>query len=200
VFVNSLRKITFKVSDLYFSILILCNKNVFLGKNCVVKGLPAIQVSKGACIKVGNNVTLNSRNYGYHANMHSSVKLMADRPDARIEIGANTRINGACIHAYKKIKIGENCLIAANVQIFDSNGHEASFDNVGERINTRDEGKEIIIENNVWIGINAIILPGVTIGNGSIIGANTVVSADVPARVVFAGNPGRVIKKYVNND
>ena len=69
---------------------------------------------------IGNNVTLSSRNKGYHINMHSPVKLFADRQNAIITIGANTQIFGTCIHAYEKIIIGENCLIAANCQIFDS--------------------------------------------------------------------------------
>jgi acetyltransferase-like isoleucine patch superfamily enzyme len=159
-----------------------------------VKNRPIVDVTSGAEIKIGINVTLNSRNKGYHLNMHSPVKLFADRVGAKISIGDNTRIHGSCIHAYKEISIGSNCLIAANCQIIDSNGHELSFDNVANRINTVGKPKPIKICDNVWIGANSIILPGVTIGEGSIISANSVVNTDIPEMVVAAGNPAKVIK------
>lgn len=170
-------------------------KNFHYGNNLTTRGVPIIQISKNAGVFIGNNVTINSRNYGYHANMHSPTKLMADRPNAVIRIGDNTRVNGACIHAFNKIEIGNNCLIAANVQIIDANGHELSFSNVENRINTSSNGKPILVEDNVWIGLNSIILPGVKIGRGSVIGANSVVSTDVPPMVIFSGNPGKIIKK-----
>ena len=166
-----------------------------MANGVTIKGKPIIQISKNAKILLGKNVTLNSCNYGYHANMHSPVKLMADREHAIIKIGDNTRVNGACLHAYNRIEIGKNCLIAANVQIIDANGHELSFENPSNRINKRSEGKPIIIEDNVWIGLNAIILPGVRIGQGSVIGSNTVVVKDVPSMVVYVGNPGKVVNR-----
>lgn len=187
------RRVFQKVSSLVCKIYVCQFSGVHVGKGGVFKGLPIIQIEKGADVRLGNNVTLNSRNYGYHASMHSPVKLMADRRGAVITIGDNTRINGACLHAYAGIKIGSNCLIAANVQVIDSNGHDILFSDPSRRINTSSEGRPIIIEDNVWVGLNAIILPGVRIGQGAVIGANTVVSKNVPPMVVFAGNPGRVV-------
>ena len=158
-------------------------KGVSIDRELTVKGIPIIQVNSGAKITIGRNVTINSRNFSYHANMHSPVKLMADKAGAQIFIGNNTRI------------IGDNCLIAANVQMMDANGHEISFDNLTERINTKSDGYGITIENNVWIGLNVIILPGVTIGAGSVVAANSVVSKDVPPMVVYGGNPGKILKR-----
>ncbi|EML0281075.1 acyltransferase [Vibrio alginolyticus] len=111
-------------------------------------------------------------------------------------MGANTRIHGTCIHAYESITIGKNCLIAANCQIFDGSGHDLSFSDVENRINTRGVSKPVLIEDNVWIGINSIILPGVTIGNGSVIAANSVVTKDIPPMVLAGGNPAKIIKRY----
>jgi acetyltransferase-like isoleucine patch superfamily enzyme len=85
-------------------------------------------------------------------------------------------------------------LIAANCQIFDGNGHDISFPDVGNRINTTGASKPIVIEDNVWIGANSIILPGVTIGRGSVISANSVVTKDVPPMVIAGGNPAIIIK------
>lgn len=163
---------------------------------CKVNRKPILQLYSRESVELGNNVSLNSNRYTYHLHMHSPVKLMADTPNAKIIVGDNTRINGACIHAQNRIVIGKNCLIAGNVQIFDSNGHLPSFDNVQLRINTRDIPKEVTIEDCVWIGANSIILPGVHIGGGSVIAAGSVVTKDIPAMVLAGGNPAKIIKKY----
>lgn len=169
---------------------------VKLGKNVLFKKKPSIYKVKKSKIIIGDNVLLNSNNFGYHMNMHSSCKLLADKEGAVIKIGNNSRIHGTCIHAKKRIEIGKNCLIAANTQIMDSNGHKASFDDVSNRINTFDEGKPVIIKDNVWIGGNCYILPGVTIGKGSIIAANSVVINDIPEMCLAGGNPAKIIKTF----
>jgi acetyltransferase-like isoleucine patch superfamily enzyme len=157
---------------------------------------PEVLIHSKAKIKIEENCTINSSNHGYHLNMHNKVKLYADRANALIEIGKNTRVNGACIHAFKKISIGQNCLIAANCQVIDANGHKLMMDSPEKRINSTDEGKEITIYDNVWIGANCIILGGTTIGEGAIITAGSVVKGLVPSRAIYGGNPGKVLKQY----
>lgn len=174
----------------------LFKRNVTIGNGVLFDKKPIIQTRQNASIIIGKNVTINSNNQGYHINMHSPVKLMADWPGAKIEIGDNSRIHGSCIHAFKKITIGKNCLVAANCQIIDGNGHDLSFDNVSNRIYTRGTPKEVKIEDNVWIGANCLILPGVTIGFGSVIAAGSVVTKDIPDMCIAGGNPAKVIKKY----
>jgi acetyltransferase-like isoleucine patch superfamily enzyme len=161
-----------------------------------VIGRPFFEFKNNSRIVIEDNVTLNSSPMGYHVNMHSPVKLIADGKNSLIQIGKNTRIHGSCIHASDSISIGSNCLIAANCQIFDSNGHELSFDNVELRINTSSKPKKIVIENNVWIGINSIILPGVKIGSGSIISAGSIVNCDIPPMCIAGGNPVKVLKSF----
>jgi acetyltransferase-like isoleucine patch superfamily enzyme len=174
--------------------------NIEIKGDLIVNGKPLIDIRKESTLYVGDGVTLNSRNWGYHINMHSPVKLYADRPGAQIRIGDKTRIHGTCIHACQSILIGRNCLIAANCQIFDGNGHDISFPDVENRINTTGTNKAIVIEDNVWIGANTTILPGVTIGQGSVISVNSVVIKDVPPMVVAGGNPAKIIKDYSAND
>ncbi len=171
-------------------------ENLQLGKNVVFKLMPQILRHTDAKISIGNGCTINSSNYGYHINMFSKCKLYADRPYASIEIGENTRIHGTCIHAYNKIQIGKNCLIAANTNIIDGNGHELSMENPQNRINTTDGGKSIIIEDNVWIAANCIILGGSKIGSGAIITAGSVVKGTVPPKSIFGGNPAVLLKQY----
>ena len=161
-------------------------------------GRPLIDIRNNARIEFGDNVSLRSDNKGYHINMHSPVKLFVQGENTLLKIGNNTTIFGTCIHAYRHISIGNNCLIAANCQIMEGHGHDLSFSNVENRINTTgmDNIKPIIIEDNVWICANTIVLPGVKIGYGSIITANSVVNKDIPPMVIAGGNPAIIIKDY----
>jgi len=133
-------------------------------------------------------------NRNYHINMHSPIKLMADMSGATIEIGSQSRIHGSCLHAWASIRIGKGCLIASNCQIFDSSGHALCLDLPNDRINSTDSAKPITIEDSVWIGAHSIVLPGVTIGYGSVIGAASVVTHDIPPGVLAVGNPARPVR------
>lgn len=193
---NSPRQVFIILWDKLYAKVFTFKSNVQVNGKLVINGRPIVNISKNSQLVLGNGVTLNSRNRGYHLNMHSPVKLFADKPGAIIKIGDNSRIHGTCIHAYNSISIGRNCLIAANCQIFDGNGHDLSFPNVDSRINTKGSSKPIVIEDSVWIGANSLILPGVKIGRGSVISANSVVVKDIPSMVVAGGNPAVVIKRY----
>ncbi|MAB37565.1 MAG: acetyltransferase [Aequorivita sp.] len=171
-------------------------EDLHLGKKVVFKLMPQILKHNDAKISIGNGSTINSSNFGYHINMFSKCKLFADRPNAVIEIGENTRVHGTCIHAFNKIQIGNNCLIAANTNIIDGNGHELCMENPENRINTKDHGNPIIIADNVWIAANCIILGGTKIGEGAIITAGSIVKGNVPAKSIFGGNPAILIKQY----
>lgn len=167
---------------------------VQMGSKVRFWGKPIIYLFDGMDIKIGNNVTINSSNWGYHVNMHSPVKLYVNQPGASITIGDHTRIHGSCLHAYSSITVGSKCLIAANCQIFDGNGHDLSMGNVEGRLKTIGPAEPIVIEDCVWIGANSIVLPGVTIGRGSVIGAGSVVAKSIPPMSIAAGNPARVIR------
>lgn len=171
----------------------LTSRGVQVGKNINLKGKPQILRFTGT-IKIGDNVSLRSKDYGYHSSIYSPTRLMTDtHKHAVIEIGDHTRINGASIHATEKIIIGRNCLIAANVTIVDSDGHGLNPD---ERHLVNPVSRPVIIEDNVWIGINCIILKGVTIGKNSVIGAGSVVAKNVPANCVVTGNPVQIVKTF----
>lgn len=110
-----------------------------------------------------------------------------------IKLGEKVFIGHACEFVCNtKIVIGSNCLIASNCTINDT-GHEF---NRNANINLQPiTGKEIIIEDDVWIGTSCVILQGVTIGKGSVIAAGSVVNKSVPSYEVWAGVPARFIKK-----
>src|SRR5690349_18131843 len=117
----------------FYTLWISRKPNIEVNGKLILNGQPLIDTREGSKFSIGDGVTLNSQNTGYHINMHSPVKLFADRPGARIRIGEKTRIHGTCIHAYESVEIGNNCLIAANCQIFDSDAHDLSFPDVENR-------------------------------------------------------------------
>lgn len=190
-----LRKVLHKI--VYPSILRI-RAGVYANSSVIVKGWPHLEIDRGASVRIGERVTLNSSNRSYHINMHSPVKLYAEGQGTQIVIGADTRIHGTCLHACERIEIGEKCLIAANTQIFDSSGHDLSFENVEARLNTRGLTKPVIIEDCVWIGANCLILPGVRIGRGSVIAAGSVVTKSIPRMSLAGGNPARVIQIFTS--
>jgi acetyltransferase-like isoleucine patch superfamily enzyme len=170
--------------------------NVVVEGEVILLGTPLIDIHKGSKLYLGDGVRLTSRNRGYHLNIPAPVKLFADRPGAEIRIGAQTRIAGSCIHAQNSVSIGKRCLISGNCQIIDANGHDLSFPNVERRLHTEGPGMPIVIEDDVWLGTNTVVLPGVKIGRGAVIGANSVVSANIPPMVVARGNPAEVVLDY----
>ncbi|MGI6748580.1 MAG: sugar O-acetyltransferase [Anaerovoracaceae bacterium] len=108
-----------------------------------------------------------------------------------IEIGENFYANFGCIILdVNKVKIGDNVLLAPNVQILTAL-HPID---PADRITGIEFAKPITIGNNVWIGGGAILLPGVKIGNNVTIGAGSVVTKDIPENVVAVGNPCIVVK------
>ena len=138
---------------------------------------PSVRYVRGAKIYIGAGVVLNSSAITYHTAMPSPVTLIADTPRSRIRIGSCSRINGATIHAQSEVTIGARVLMAAGATILDSNGHSAGH---LDRTRHRDVPRPVFIGDDVWIGINAIILPGSHIGAGSVVGANAVVSGTIP--------------------
>lgn len=114
-----------------------------------------------------------------------------------IEIGENFYANyNLVILDCAKVTIGDNVLIGPNVGIYTA-GHPLHFE-------LRNEEWEfacpITIEDNVWIGGNVVLNPGVTVGSNSVVGSGSVVTKDIPANVVAAGNPCRVIREITDAD
>ena len=142
---------------------------------------------------------------GEHVSCYAGVSFALGE-NGSCKIGDFSLINGAMIMANERIEIGKHCLISWNVGIADSDFHP--LDAAQRRIDTmalapfyKDRpprpditAKPVLIKDNVWIGFNAVILKGVTIGENSVIAAGAVVTKDVPANVVFAGNPGVIVK------
>jgi acetyltransferase-like isoleucine patch superfamily enzyme len=139
-------------------------------------------LGQGAEVHVGNNVLLERK-------VRFSV---ADH--ARIYIGDHSYVSDYThLLAVKEIRIGKHCSISWNVLFMDTSSHPLGVK--GEVPVTRIG--PIDVKDHVWIGCRAVILKGVTIGEGAIIANDAIVTRDVPPRTMVAGNPARVIREDV---
>lgn len=150
---------------------------------------------RGKCaIDFGKNLTT-----GYHCRIET---YPVNKKAIVLKFGNNVQLNDFVhIAARSNVEIGNNVLIASKVFITDiSHGtysgignHSSPLEAPAARLLT---SKQVVIEDNVWIGEFVSILPGVTIGKGSIIGSNSVITKSVPPFSIVVGNPGQVIKEY----
>lgn len=150
-----------------------------------------INLCKMGGIKIGSSCRIGNSSQGYHSGMPFYTTLLNDGVNSNISVGSNCRINGAYIHAQKGIEIGDNCVIAAGVSIMDCNGHEVIS---SDRTKGRDIPQAIKIGNNVWIGLNVIILKNTLIGDNCVVAAGSVVKGIFPENSLIMGNPARIVK------
>lgn len=129
--------------------------------------------------------------------------------DAAIFIGSNTFIGNSHIVCSKEINIGSNVLISWGCTIVDHDSHSIQFSLrkkdvsdwfVGKKDWSTVAKKPVCIMDNSWVGFNSIILKGVTVGEGAIVGAGSVVTKDVPPWTIVAGNPARIIREIPEHE
>lgn len=114
-----------------------------------------------------------------------------------IEVGKNFFANYNCtILDVAKVRVGDNCQMAPNVAVYTA-GHPI---HPAARNSGYEYGKEVVIGDNVWIGGNTVICPGVHIGDNVVVGAGSVVTKDSPDWSIAAGNPCRVIRMITDED
>ena len=150
-----------------------------------IRGKKFIQISKGFTTGVGCRIEAYPQN-----------------KEKTLFIGENFQMNDYVhITATEKVIIGKNVLLASKIYISDTSNvsyagdeNDSSLDSVP--MERKMITKSVIIEDNVWLGEFVSVLPGVTIGKGSIVGANSVVAKSLPPYVIAVGSPAKAIKKY----
>jgi acetyltransferase-like isoleucine patch superfamily enzyme len=157
--------------------------------------VPILSLSPHSRIQVGDHCVLCSRSNQTALGVNHPVVLRTLLPGAQILIGNRVGMSGTTVCAAERVTIGDRCMIGANVTIVDTDFH--SLDPV-IRSSPEDarsaKVRPVEIGSDVFIGCGCTILKGVTIGDGAVIGAASVVTHDVPAGMIVAGNPARAIK------
>ena len=173
---------------------LMCKVNgVEWGQNWRVFGMPMIQRYKGSKITLGARADLRSWRATNPLAPNHAVVLATRKRQAVIQIGDDCGLTGATLVAAERIEIGNRVLVGANATIVDTDFHPIDPD-ARRRDILNGRHRPVIIGDDVFIGMNSLILKGVTIGAGAVIGAGSVVTADVPPRAIVAGNPAKVVR------
>ncbi len=161
--------------------------SVKINSGCNFVGKTIFRRIQDSNITIGNYCTFNSSHSSNLIGVYSPCMISTISKGAKIEIGNGCGFSGTVIGAGLHIKLGNNVRCGANTLITDSDWHSDDY--------RTGEDKPVIIEDNVWLGYGVKVLKGVRIGKNSLIGANSVVTKDIPANVIAVGNPCKVIKQ-----
>jgi acetyltransferase-like isoleucine patch superfamily enzyme len=162
----------------------------------IVRGHARLRL--GGATSVGKNPVLighatfqlrGTTRIGDHFMVEGTVGVVIKvAPGAKLTIGDRVYLNGgASIEAHHQVIIGDNVLMAPFASVVDDDRHEVEPGSVRYKGPT-------IVGNNVWLGRNVVVLPGVTIGDGAVIGANSVVTKSIPPSTFAAGSPAQVLR------
>ena len=167
---------------------------VNLGNGAQSNGVPLLEMSLSGKFTIGKNFRMNNGKYFNRIGRQYRCSFQVAKK-ARLTIGNNVGMSSSAIVCQHCVEIGDNTLIGGNCVIYDTDFHDLD---VRKRIQDPEDfsgvrKKPVIIKNNVFIGAHSTILKGVTIGEASIIGAASVVTKDVPAGEIWAGNPAKFI-------
>lgn len=149
-----------------------------------------------------------SLSIGSYSNIEASLVL--ERSSARISIGSRTHLGGGTLlAAASSIEIGDDVLIAFEAIVMDHNSHSLKFRERQHDVRDWLQGTKdwstvatatVKISNKAWIGMRAVVLKGVTIGEGAVVGAGSIVTSDVPPWTIVAGNPARIIRPLTDEE
>lgn len=167
------------------------------GHNCIIHGHLGLKLNSDSTISIGDNFYLSSGNHINPLARNIGAHICVNK-DAILTIGNEVGMSSPVIWAHKSIKIGNNVMLGANVIIMDSDAH--SLNHLHRRDLSIDKqhkvDNEVIIEDDVFIGMNTIVMKGVTIGARTVIGAGSVVTKSIPADCIAVGNPAKIIKTH----
>lgn len=150
-------------------------------------------------IAIGDSSRINSSKYKNIIGGDTRSSIIVKK-GAELSIGRNFRMSNSAIYCAEKIVIGNNVMMGGSCKLWDTNFHPMnSFEREGNP-NTNYKTAPIIIGNNVFIGGGCIILKGISIGDGAILAAGSVVARDIPPGEIWGGNPARFIKKSGNEN
>lgn len=164
------------------------------GRGWRLHGLPVIQKHRHSQMRFGDRLALRSTIRSNPLGANHPVILCTWQAGSLIQAGDDFSMTGGSICASRQIVIGNRVTVGANSVIVDSDFHPLHPD---LRLDQPQGGSTspILIEDDVFIGMHCLILKGVTIGRGSVIGAGSVVTSDVPPGVIAAGNPAHVLRE-----
>lgn len=181
---------------------VLARRDIWIGSSTVLDGAERVAVTPGGALRVGlgpfgltseyDTSVIRVRPGARFAvdgivSLQRGVRVVVDGGELRI--GHETNVNGLTkILCAESVRIGRGCTFSWDVQVLDNDFHAITVDGAA-----RPSVAPVVIGDRVWVGTRALVLKGVTIGDGAVVAAGAVVTRDVPAGAVVAGTPARVV-------
>ncbi|MEN9416483.1 MAG: hypothetical protein RI988_103 [Pseudomonadota bacterium] len=172
----------------------LASQQVSCGPGLQLLGVPIASVARGASISIGARAILCSSSRDTALGVSHPVILRAMLPGARLVIGDDCALSGATVCAAQSVTIGARCLFGADSIVTDTDFHPLQPQGRWSAPLEQAATRPVRIGCDVFVGARAIVLKGVTVGDGAVIAAGAVVTRDVPAGAVVAGNPARELR------
>lgn len=191
-----MRKLISYILDYSAKVCIKNNRNVKISKSSSITAYRRICLKAGSHLKIDDNTLMQGT-------------IVTERNEACVSIGARTFVGGSKILSANEITIGNDVLISWGCTIVDHDAHSISWSKRTNDVVDWAKGKKdwqhvakgkIHIHNKVWVGMNVIILKNVTVGEGAVIGAGSVVVEDVSPWTIVAGNPASIIRSIPECD
>lgn len=148
---------------------------------------PPLRLSREHRIAIGTGVFVGSGSW---------LQVLEDGPGVALEVGDGTSIAGNCVlSAARSVRLGRQVLLARNVYISD---HIHAYSDTGRAVLEQgvEQIADVVVDDGAWLGQNVVVCPGVRIGRGAVIGANSVVLEDVPDYSLAVGAPARVVRTF----
>jgi acetyltransferase-like isoleucine patch superfamily enzyme len=164
-------------------------RGVELERDCVFVGRAHFSRAAYSRIVIGPGCEFRSTTWANEVGVNRPCRLSTLRAGAEVRLGAGCGLSGTIIAAARSVRLGDRVLCGANVTITDSDAHGIAID----ARRSPPEPLPVVIEDDVWLGLNVVVLKGVTIGRGSVVAAGSIVVRDLPAGVVAAGQPAVVV-------
>lgn len=149
-----------------------------LGRDVQIRG--RIRLRRGVRVTIGDRTRIN--------------KLVRFAGPGEVRIGSDCLLNATWIGTWTSVTVGDRCLLS-DCELVDNDFHNLDPQRRHDPPVPASRAP-IVVEDNVWIGMHALVMKGVRIGRDSVVGAATVVRADVPEGVVVIGNPQQIVKKF----
>ena len=167
------------------------------GRGWRIYGRPVLERHRRSTIRFGDDLQLRCWLSANPLGANHRVIICTWESGAELTVGSGFGMTGGSIVAASRVTIGNNVNVGANTSIIDTDFHPLGP--AARRLEPQGgRSAPVTIESDVFIGMNCLILKGVTVGGGSVVGAGSVVSKDVPQGSIVAGNPARVIGKVAD--
>jgi len=171
-----------------------------LGQGCRFFGLPILRRAPGSILRVGEGCQFRSAQWANLVGINRPCMLATMLPDAVLEIGEGCGFSGTTIGCASRVTLGRRVMCGANVTISDTDWHPIDWRERAAGVTATTPIAPVSIDDDAWIGMGALVLKGVSIGARTIVGAGSIVSRPLPADVIAAGAPAKVIRKLARSD